>query len=78
MQANAQSMNAQRSAYLDKVKAEEAEELAAEQKARERMDRRKEAGKGSFLLDQQKKAFDGDLAERLQRAKGGLQRVGGD
>lgn len=78
MQANAQSMNAQRSAYLDKVKAEEADELAAEEKARERMEKRKEAGKGSFLLDQQKKAFNGDLAERLQRAKGGLQRVGGD
>lgn len=80
MMGDAAAMSSERQAYVAKVKAEEAEALAREEALRAKAKERRGEGKGSFLLDQQRKVFGGemDLGERLRRNRGGLAKVGGD
>lgn len=81
MMADARSLDAQRTEYVARVNAEESAEAKREEELREKLLKAKQKGagdgKGSFLLDQQRKVFgdDVDLAERMRRGRGGLQKL---
>uniref|UniRef100_V5EYS4 CBF1-interacting co-repressor CIR N-terminal domain-containing protein n=1 Tax=Kalmanozyma brasiliensis (strain GHG001) TaxID=1365824 RepID=V5EYS4_KALBG len=81
MEQNARSMEEQRSSYVSKINAEEAEqekrEAALRQKLLDARSKGHSDGKGVFLADQQRKTFGDhvDLAGRLGRDRGRLQRL---
>lgn len=81
MEQNAKSMEEQRSSFVAKVNAEEAEQDRREAELREKLIKARAKGysdgKGNFILDQQRKTFDDsvDLAERMRRDRGRLQRI---
>lgn len=81
MEQNARSMEQQRSSYVSKINAEEAEQERREAELRQKLiDARSKGhgdGKGNFIMDQQRKTFDDsvDLAERMRRDRARLQRV---
>lgn len=81
MEQNAKSMEEQRSSFVAKVNAEEAEQDRREAELREKLIKARAKGysdgKGNFILDQQRKTFDDsvDLAERMHRDRGRLQRI---
>ncbi|SNX86153.1 related to Cell cycle control protein cwf25 [Melanopsichium pennsylvanicum] len=81
MEENAISLEQQRSAYVSKINAKEAEQERKEAELRRKLlDARARGygdGKGGFILDQQRKTLgDGvDLAERMRRGRGRLQRM---
>ena len=81
MEQNAKSMEEQRSSYVSKINAEEAEQDRREAELRQKLiDARAKGhsdGRGDFLLEQQRKTLgDGvDLAERMRRDRGRLQRM---
>jgi len=81
MEQNAKSMEEQRSSYVSKINQEEAEQDRKEAELRQKLiDARAKGrgdGKGGFLSDQQSKTFGDsvDLAERIRRDRGRLQRM---
>lgn len=81
MEQNAKSMEEQRSSYVSKINAEEAEQDRREAELRQKLIDAKAKGnsdgKGNFILDQQRKTFEDrvDLAERMRRDRGRLQRM---
>ncbi len=86
MAANAKAVESERSSMLSRVQAEEAAELAREEEAREKAQKRygklgSTEARGHFLVDQQRAmtmGSDMDLGERLGRGKAGLQRIAAD
>lgn len=74
-------MKEQRSSYVTKINAEEAEqeerEAALRQKLLDARSKGRSDGKGDFILDQQRKTFGDniDLADRMRRDRGRLQRL---
>lgn len=74
-------MEQQRSSYVSKINAEEAEQERREAELRQKLiDARSKGhgdGKGNFIMDQQRKTFHDsvDLAERMRRDRARLQRV---
>ncbi|PWN54048.1 hypothetical protein IE53DRAFT_49511 [Violaceomyces palustris] len=81
MMSNARDLTSKREELVSRVNALEKVELEREEKLREKLLQRQgkgmSDGKGTFLLDQQRKVFgEGvDLAERIRRGRGGLQRL---
>ncbi|KAJ1020557.1 hypothetical protein NDA13_005872 [Ustilago tritici] len=81
MEQNAKSMEEQRTSFVSKINAEEAEQDRKEAELRQKLIDAKAKGhsdgKGGFLLDQQRKTFGDsvDLAERMRRDRGRLQRM---
>ncbi|GAC99814.1 hypothetical protein PHSY_007417 [Pseudozyma hubeiensis SY62] len=81
MEQNAKSMQQERSSYVSKINEEEAQQERREAELRQKLiDARSKGhgdGKGGFLMDQQRKTFDDgvDLAERMRRDRGRLQRM---
>lgn len=81
MENNAKAMQEQRSSYVNKINEEEAEQQRKEAELRQKLlDARAKGhsdGKGGFLVDQQRKTFGDnvDLAERMRRDRGKLQRL---
>lgn len=81
MEQNAKSMQEQRSSYVNKINADEAEQDRKEAELRQKLlDARAKGhsdGKGAFIVEQQRKTFGDnvDLAERMRRDRGKLQRL---
>ncbi|CBQ68863.1 related to Cell cycle control protein cwf25 [Sporisorium reilianum SRZ2] len=79
MEHNAKSMEEQRTSYVSKINAEEAEQERKEAELRQKLlDARSKGhgdGRGGFIMDQQRKTFGDtvDLAERMRRDRGRLQ-----
>jgi ferritin len=80
MAENARALEDERTSYISKVNAEEADQERREAELRQKLidarERGHADGKGTFLLEQQRKTFSDhlDLAERIKRSRGGYQR----